>query len=331
LLSDGRLLFSSWLPPAPDGQRNTALFTINTDGTDVFVFANADRSKAARGMARETPSEQVVYVESVSAQEWDRGGALIAVSRKRSLHTRGVLASDSAGYYRSPFAMAGGGVLVSYRDGASSSYGLYLVDPANGIRIGQVYDDANWHDVDAVQVGARPMPPGRSSVVSDQARAGLLYGLNAYLSDAQHSSGMNDQRIHSLRVIEARAHSAVARPHSRAGTDPSTTEDEVLGILPVEPDGSFYMEVPARTPLRLQTLDADGAVLQTMCSWMWVMPGEARGCIGCHEDRELTPPNRHVLALRKPPHSIGRPPMAQTESESGAEAAARRQDKGGSQ
>ncbi len=120
----------------------------------------------------------------------------------------------------------------------------------------------------------------------------------------------------------------VAPPQSRAAANPGTIGEEALGTVPVESDGSFYMEVPARTPLRLQTLDADGAVLQTMRSWIWVMPEEARGCIGCHEDRELTPPNRHVLALRKPPHLIGRPPVGQSKSESSGNAIAPRQDLG---
>ena len=46
-------------------------------------------------------------------------------------------------------------------------------------------------------------------------------------------------------------------------------------------------------------------MLQAMGSSFWVMPGERRGCIGCHEDRELTPPNRHVLALREEPVKVG--------------------------
>ena len=75
----------------------------------------------------------------------------------------------------------------------------------------------------------------------------------------------------------------------------------MLGEADVERDGSFFLEVPARTPLRLETLDEKGDILQAMTSWVWVMPRERRGCIGCHEDRELTPPNRHVFALRKEP------------------------------
>lgn len=359
LLSDGRLLFSSWRPAAveksagggPDSGRDrreagrvryTALFTVNTDGTDVFVFAGAHGIPAVRGMPCETPAGQVVYVESASTTEWDRGGALISVSRKRSLHTRRVLVSDSAGSYRSPSAVADGTVLVSYRGHGTRSYGLYLVDTAGGTRIGKIYDDAQWHDIDAVQVRPRPTPAGRSSVVGDQGKTGLLYGLNAYLSDIEGPHGINDVRIHSVRVIEALDHSArqsasgiVPRPPdfgvlTRAAANPDTIGEEALGTVPVESDGSFFMEVPAKTPLRLQTLDAEGAVLQTMRSWIWVMPDEARGCIGCHADRELTPPNRHVLALRKPPHLIGRPPVGRSKSESSGDATARRQDVGGS-
>ena len=77
---------------------------------------------------------------------------------------------------------------------------------------------------------------------------------------------------------------------------------------PVEEDGSFFLEVPARTPIRVETVDEHGAVLKAMRSWFWVMPNERRGCIGCHEDRELSPPNRHPLALRRPPHRIAGPP-----------------------
>ena len=78
-----------------------------------------------------------------------------------------------------------------------------------------------------------------------------------------------------------------------------------MGTVPVEKDGSFYLKIPARTAVRLETLDATGALLQRMHRWFWVMPLETRGCIGCHEDPELAPANRHVLALRRQPIPIG--------------------------
>jgi len=35
-------------------------------------------------------------------------------------------------------------------------------------------------------------------------------------------------------------------------------------------------------------------------SWIWVRNKEPRGCIGCHENGELTPENRMVDAVKKP-------------------------------
>ena len=77
-----------------------------------------------------------------------------------------------------------------------------------------------------------------------------------------------------------------------------------LGEMDLEPDGSFQIEVPANTPLRLQVLDASGAPLRT-CSTVWVRNNENRGCIGCHEDGELAPENRMAEALKKPAVQIG--------------------------
>ena len=110
-----------------------------------------------------------------------------------------------------------------------------------------------------------------------------------------------DRRIDRLRVYRALVPDGGADGKAAAGA----IDQELLGTVPVEPDGSFHLSVPVRAPLRLETLGPDGAVLQAMRSCFWVMPGERRGCIGCHEDRALTPPNRHPLALRKPPQPVG--------------------------
>ena len=72
-----------------------------------------------------------------------------------------------------------------------------------------------------------------------------------------------------------------------------------MGEAPVEDDGSFHIEIPADLPVQLQLLDEEGLALAT-CDWIWVKPREYRGCIGCHEDPELTPPNRFVQAAARP-------------------------------
>jgi hypothetical protein len=89
---------------------------------------------------------------------------------------------------------------------------------------------------------------------------------------------------------------------------PPLARRRVLGEIDISEDGSFSIEVPANTPIELQTLDADGLALRT-CSWIWAKNHEPRGCIGCHEDGELTPNNFFVDALQRPSISLCLPPQ----------------------
>lgn len=316
-LSDGRLLFAAHTPPnagdpnsaegsLPPGRcSESLLFTVNPDGTDVFVFAGLDEPPARRGMPCETADGEVVYVESQANAPFD-GGALVAVKRARSLHSRRLIADDHEGWYHSPGPLHDGKLLVSYRAQGERSFGVYVLDPGTGERITKLVDSPQWYEVDAHALGPRPMPAGRSSVVDERSDTGLLYCLNAYLSDSEAGRRIAPGQIARLQVfaLTEAVENVAAQAAPEPGKDLPTVSEELLGEVPVEGDGSVFLEVPARTPLRLSTLDAQGRVLQRMESWIWVMPKESRGCIGCHEDRELAPPNRHPLALRQPPRVL---------------------------
>jgi len=82
----------------------------------------------------------------------------------------------------------------------------------------------------------------------------------------------------------------------------------ILGDIPLPSDGSFYIKVPSETPIAFQVLDKNDMAVLTHQNWMWGMPKENRGCIGCHEDRERTPPNRLAEALKKPAPNLNVPP-----------------------
>jgi hypothetical protein len=289
-LSDGRLLYT--------GGSSSVLMTVNTDGTDVFLFGAADQPAAYRGMPCETHDGRVVYVESPPGGD-DCGGALVSVSRTESLHSRRAVTDDPAGHYRSPAPLPGGDLLVSYREPRARSYGLYAIDPQDSEHLAGIFDAPPWHELDAVAVCARPQPAGRSSVVNERVDHGMLYCLDAYLTGTERLPDTGDDRIERLDVYRA-----VAAAHHRDQTSGGIAE-ELLGSAPVARDGSIHLKVPVRTPLRLETIGPNGAPLQSMDSWFWVMPGERRGCIGCHEDRELTPPNRHPMALRRAPTPVG--------------------------
>jgi hypothetical protein len=75
---------------------------------------------------------------------------------------------------------------------------------------------------------------------------------------------------------------------------------QILGYAPIEPDGSFNLQVPADTPLALSVLDAKGRSLQTHLNWIQVRPGERRTCDGCHSPRRGAALNSGVIADTMP-------------------------------
>jgi len=69
----------------------------------------------------------------------------------------------------------------------------------------------------------------------------------------------------------------------------NTRLKRVLGTVPIAEDGSFYFTAPPGKAVYFQLLDENHLVLQSMRSWVNLMPGERRGCVGCHEGQTNTP------------------------------------------
>ncbi len=316
VLKDGRIVFSSWQRHGTRHWLNgiAALFTVNTDGVDFFVFFGNHGGAPIKSMPCETGDGLVVFVESDGTTP-DGAGRLAAVAMRRNLHSWRLIAEDTGGLYHSPAPLSDGTMLVSYRKTSAGTHGIYRLDPKTGRREKLIYDDPSWHEVYALPVAARPMPDGRSSVVNEKKTTGKLYCLNCYLSDRPEGASIRPGQIKAVRLIEGiglgkDVEPLPARPGHPGATTVSLTpfvQKRILGVAPVEPDGSFHLEVPANTPMHIQTLDENQVALQSLTSWIWVMPGERRGCIGCHQDRELCPENRLVDAVRKPAANLNLP------------------------
>jgi hypothetical protein len=88
-----------------------------------------------------------------------------------------------------------------------------------------------------------------------------------------------------IRVVRA-----VAPPSNTMGLRSAIGETDfeptqILGYAPIDPDGSFKLNVPADTPIALSVIDAQGRSFQTHTNWIQVRPGERRTCDGCHSPR----------------------------------------------
>lgn len=327
VLQDGRVLFSS-------RQRSyVALMTITWAGDNLNPFYGAHEGPIIKAMACEMPNRTVVFVES-EGETPDGGGRLARVSLRRPLHSHEEL-SKGGGRYRTPHPLPDGRLLVAYTPG-TESYGIYIFDMEKGQPGHTLYDDPEWDDVDAMAVHSRPEPIARipmlefASVLDIRGfkKAGQLHCMNIYDSDRPEIQQLKPGQVKWARFVEgvpvqtpeqgprdngpgagggeggspSPLLSLSSSPHRAevgGGWPPSSVRTRILGEVPVEPDGSFYVNVTGNLPFFIQLLDEHRMALYTMKAWAWVRAGSQRGCIGCHEDKELAPENRATMALRR--------------------------------
>ena len=68
---------------------------------------------------------------------------------------------------------------------------------------------------------------------------------------------------------------------------------EILGYVPIEPDGSVKFKVPADVPFTISVLDAEGRRVSGLhMNWLQVKPGETMECRGCHTGNSELPHGR---------------------------------------
>ncbi len=88
----------------------------------------------------------------------------------------------------------------------------------------------------------------------------------------------------------------------------------VLGVVPLEDDGSAYFEAPVGKEIYFQVLDENGMAVQSMRSGTYVHQGEHLSCRGCHRTNGKVPPplTRTPLALQRAPSKINPAPEGAT-------------------
>jgi hypothetical protein len=322
VLPDGRILYTSWQHYG-DRYAPTGLFpllTVNTDGTDLFPFYGNHELPALKCRAVVGPEGWVYFVESNGSDPLG-GGSIAAVNLRRNLKTYTRITGESSGVFSSPYPRTQEHLLVSYRTAqGETTYGLYDLERTSGRIARKIFDDPAWHEVDAQAIVPRGRPAGRSSVVNYTVETADILCIDCSLSDQPEIMALDPNSLSRLRVIEGielayppekRSDSLgkknAATALSRYSATPFSPR-RILGEIPLSADKSFYIRVPASLPLAFQVLDENNMAVATHRSWMWAMPKEARACVGCHEDRELTPPNRLADSLRQPAFELTAPP-----------------------
>ena len=225
--------------------------------------------------------------------------------------------------YKTPYPLSEEDFLVSARVGGSTSgrtkgtekFNLYLMDVYGNREL--IYEGHYniWHAIPAVP---RPVPhrhPDRVAWPGTGERRkppqpGVVYSADVY----QGAVDLPPGSAKYLRVIQmdARTYSTWRRDGRFSGPVVSAVQDDgvkrILGTVPILSDGSVAFKVPAGKALHFQLLDERYRAVQTMRSFTGVMPGERRGCVGCHEMHSATPAGSKGLAYRDGPVELTPPP-----------------------
>jgi hypothetical protein len=289
VLSDGRILFVS-ARPANSAASEPALFTINNDGTELTAFALAGQNSLQVRRPRELFDGRIGFLTSATDECQNTMAETVLAARpfasrtalfpfERRVHS---VEPDGAGALLACLEKQEGGASAVYRISACAS------------PVGEpLFEDPDWRQIEASSVGARAKPMGRVSTVTPAKSTGILLGLNANFTRLRPTDGEQPAQAERVRFM----------------TSTESGQTQLLGEVPLQPDGSFMVKVPADTPIGLESLDAEGEVLYRLPPMLWVRPGENRSCVGCHEPYNRSPRNQRPMAVEVPPVTLSLSPQ----------------------
>lgn len=213
--------------------------------------------------------------------------------------------------YRTPYPLSEDYFLAAYSfdpligepdANPANMFGIYLVDRFGNKEL--LYRDASISSLWPTPLRRRPLAPQLPSILEEtHAGEGTFFLQNVYESWPQ-LPGSRDT-VKQLRIVQILPKTTPHINQPRVGLANASPGRQVLGTVPVDPDGSAFFRAPAGIPLAFQALDERGMAIQTMRSLTYLQPGEHSSCVGCHEHRTRTPLHQTPgLASRQTPTKI---------------------------
>ena len=234
---------------------------------------------------------KLAIIDPALGRQETSGVTLVAPVKKLSGTIRIDQYGQDGDQWQYPYPLDAENYLVTFRPQGAKWFGIYFMN-ATGERVLLAADPAISCN-QPVPVAPRPHPP-QPTYPTDWRKTTGSY----MIQDIYHGPGLKGIARGTVKKIRVVALDFMATDIGRKH-GPSPISDlaawdvkTVLGETPVYADGSAAFEVPARTPVYFQAIDANGHLVQTMRSWSTLMPGEVFSCIGCHEDKNEAVPNK---------------------------------------
>lgn len=319
VLHDGRIVFTRWEYNDRNPVYQSPLMQMNPDGTGQGGYCNNNSAcPTALHHAQAIPGSRKV-IAVATGHHTVQAGKLVVLDRPQGLGAgRGlqfvspVSAFPTAGLridrfgqegalYQYPYPLSEEEYLVSCAPwGHEQSWALPLYGaPHFGIYYTTKHGERELlvkkQDTACRNprlLAGRPRPPIVPDRVDDSKSTGVVFVKDVYAGDGL--TGVARGTAKRLRVVALDFKPASIGIGKMDWSDNVTpvsingTWDvkKVLGEVDIHEDGSVLFEVPAREAIYFQVLDDRGFAIQSMRSWMSVMPGERLSCVGCHEHRQ---------------------------------------------
>jgi len=305
VLPNGQVLYTRWEYVDRSQVRFHHLWVTTPDGLRQSVFYGNLHPGTTMIDAKPIPgSHKVVASFSPGHGRREHDGVITVVDpRNGPDHQASAQSISHSSDYRDPWAFSEGAFMAAH--GAE----VVLMDGSGRTRtIYQLSD----RDVEAGLECHEPRPlcprkrePVMPTMVDWREATGRLLLVDVY--QGRKMEGVRPGDIKELLVLEPLPkpmnYTGGMEPISYGGT---FNLERILGTVPVEPDGSAYMELPALRALFFVALDENGMSVKRMQSFLTVMPDETTSCVGCHEQRTVSPPFQptDLMALKRAPHQI---------------------------
>ncbi len=331
--SDGRVIYTRWDYNDRTQMWVQGVFQMFQDGSNqTELYGNNSNYPTTLLHTREIPGSPGKYISIASGHHVYQQGKVVIVDTNVDRNDPDAIkyaTKDGASFgkpnnidggsyttdgavYKYPYAFNESEFLVASStkyDGSNTKFNIYLMN-TKGAKV-VIAEGASTQAASQIVPVKGGDPFNRPSSLNYSTGTGTYYVADVYVGEGME--GVERGTVKYLRVVEIeyRTTSLGATFQSGSGTgdpfSPIATGNgawdikAVLGIVPVEEDGSCMFKVPADTPIYFQLLDKDGQMIQTMRSWSTLMSGETYSCVGCHEDNNTTPlGNANVtLAMKK--------------------------------
>jgi hypothetical protein len=310
VLPDGRVIYTRWEYVDKGLAHAQSLWSMHPDGSSVdHVYKNNTTWPAGMSSARAIPgSRQIVTIGG--NHHFTAVGPVILVDPRISRSSPAAMTciTPETGYPPRYGYPADGNTFGSFMDPYPLSEDFFLVSHVLGVPPGQQRKPYALYLLDAWGNRAEllmdpdiscflPMPlrprrkPMDLAVVRPKIKPGDTAKMTSlFIQDVYKGmTGIERGKVKYIRVM-----GALEWPWDEVGIswnlgvyDPH--RKKVYGIANVHEDGSAHFKVPADENLFFQALDENYMALQEMASFINMMPGEKRSCIGCHENRSMAP------------------------------------------